>query len=136
MPSNKTLTFTVGAKGGVCARGLQRFPVTLYFEQWLTLLTHAEELKQFITDHMSELAVYSPKEKTADSSKNPDAKFSLTKDEIAAIDPIVAKLTEDLDMPQAVKIATIKALAEGGNKVTFEQYKLVFEAIQAHKAAQ
>ena len=33
-----TLEFRVGEKGGVSVYGLGRFPVTLYYEQWIRLL--------------------------------------------------------------------------------------------------
>ena len=35
--------------------GLGRFPVTLYKEQWLKLLTLAEEIKKFIAENESRL---------------------------------------------------------------------------------
>jgi hypothetical protein len=34
------LEFRVGAKGGVSVYGLGRFPVTLYYEQWVRLLDY------------------------------------------------------------------------------------------------
>jgi hypothetical protein len=41
--------FKVGEKGGVSVYGLNsRFPVTMYFEQWLRLFAHEAELKAFI----------------------------------------------------------------------------------------
>jgi hypothetical protein len=45
----------VSEKGGVSVYGLGRFPVTLYKEQWLKLLTMADELKQFIAENESRL---------------------------------------------------------------------------------
>ena len=35
----------VSDKGGVSAYGLGRFPVTLYYEQWVRLLDKAHELR-------------------------------------------------------------------------------------------
>jgi len=35
------LEFKVGEKGGVSVYGLGRFPVTLYYEQWIRLLDTA-----------------------------------------------------------------------------------------------
>jgi hypothetical protein len=34
---------------------LGRFPVTLYFEQWHKLLTHADELRTFLEANKSKL---------------------------------------------------------------------------------
>jgi hypothetical protein len=38
----------VSEKGALSVYGMGRFPVTLYKEQWLRLLTMAEEIKSFI----------------------------------------------------------------------------------------
>jgi hypothetical protein len=38
----------VSEKGGVSVYGLGRFPVTLYKEQWLTLIEKAPEIESFI----------------------------------------------------------------------------------------
>lgn len=45
------MRFAVSQKGGVSVYGLQRFPVTLYCNQWFKLLSQCEELKQFIRDN-------------------------------------------------------------------------------------
>lgn len=50
-----TLSMRVSAKGAVSIYGMGRFPVTLYKEQWLKLLTVTDDLKQFIIDHDHEL---------------------------------------------------------------------------------
>ena len=42
------LEFRVGEKGGVSVYGLGRFPVTLYYEQWIRLLNAAEKLREFL----------------------------------------------------------------------------------------
>lgn len=49
------LTFRVGAKGGVSVYGLGRFPVTLYFGQWVRLLDAAAELRAFLETNKSDL---------------------------------------------------------------------------------
>src|SRR6267143_1950792 len=41
-----SLDFKVGEKGGVSVYGLGRFPVTLYYEQWMRLLGASEDLKK------------------------------------------------------------------------------------------
>jgi hypothetical protein len=53
------LEFRVGEKGGVSVYGLGRFPVTLYYEQWLKLLDTAEELKAFMESNKSRLKLRS-----------------------------------------------------------------------------
>lgn len=42
------LEFRVGEKGGVSVYGLGRFPVTLYYEQWIRLLDASSDLRQFL----------------------------------------------------------------------------------------
>ena len=44
------LEFKVGEKGGVSVYGLGRFPVTLYYEQWVRLLDGAEKLRTFLEE--------------------------------------------------------------------------------------
>lgn len=43
-----SLDFRVSEKGGVSVYGLGRFPVTLYYEQWMRLLDHVDELREFL----------------------------------------------------------------------------------------
>jgi hypothetical protein len=50
-----TLEFRVGEKGGVSVYGLGRFPVTLYYEQWIRLLDAAENLRTFLEENKSRL---------------------------------------------------------------------------------
>lgn len=50
-----TIDFKVSEKGGVSVYGLGRFPVTLYYEQWVRLLDHAEQIKQFMEENKSRL---------------------------------------------------------------------------------
>jgi hypothetical protein len=50
-----TLEFRVGAKGGVSVYGLGRFPVTLYYEQWIRLLDAGEGLRSFLEENKSGL---------------------------------------------------------------------------------
>ena len=49
------LEFRVGEKGGVSVYGLGRFPVTLYYEQWIRLLDAAEELRAFLEKNKARL---------------------------------------------------------------------------------
>ena len=50
-----SLEFRVGEKGGVSVYGLGRFPVTLYYEQWIRLLDIAGELREFLEANKSKL---------------------------------------------------------------------------------
>ena len=49
------LEFRVGDKGGVSVYGLGRFPVTLYYEQWIKLLDAKEDLVAFLEANKSRL---------------------------------------------------------------------------------
>jgi|SRR5713101_3714209 len=55
----KSLHFKVSLKGGISVYGLQRFPVTLYREQWERLFhpVEANKLLDFIKEHSDELKV-------------------------------------------------------------------------------
>ena len=50
-----TISFKVSDKGGVSVYGLGRFPVTLYYEQWLKLLDRAQDLRDFLEENKSKL---------------------------------------------------------------------------------
>jgi hypothetical protein len=45
------LEFRVGEKGGVSVYGLGRFPVTLYYEQWVRLLDAVPQLRTFLDEN-------------------------------------------------------------------------------------
>lgn len=49
------LEFRVGEKGGVSVYGLGRFPVTLYYEQWIRLLDLAGDLREFLEENKHRL---------------------------------------------------------------------------------
>ena len=44
----RPLSFKVSEKGAVSVYGLQRFPVTLYAEQWTRLLDEGDKIRAFI----------------------------------------------------------------------------------------
>jgi hypothetical protein len=46
----------VSDKGAVSAYGLQRFPITLYSEQWTRLLAEKDAILAFIEAHKGELS--------------------------------------------------------------------------------
>jgi hypothetical protein len=45
------LPLKVSEKGGLSVYGLGRFPVTLYKEQWVRLLDHADEIRSFLKEN-------------------------------------------------------------------------------------
>ncbi len=49
------LRLKVSEKGGLSVYGLGRFPVTLYKEQWIRLLEHADEIKSFLKENDQQL---------------------------------------------------------------------------------
>lgn len=49
------LDFRVGEKGGVSVYGLGRFPVTLYYEQWIRLLDSSDQLRPFLEENKGKL---------------------------------------------------------------------------------
>jgi len=48
-----SLEFRVSEKGGVSVYGLGRFPVTLYYEQWIRLLDVSKDLRDFLEENKS-----------------------------------------------------------------------------------
>lgn len=121
MQSNPDLMIGIGEKGGISVYGLQRFPVTMYAEQWQRLLDEqvTTEILLFAEEHRELLSDGKPGAVKADSE---DRTFSIKADEIALVAAESARLTAAGDMPGAVKYATIKAVAEANKgKVSFEQ---------------
>ena len=53
------IEFKIGEKGGVSVYGLGRFPVTLYYEQWIRLLDSADSLRSFLEENKSKLKLKS-----------------------------------------------------------------------------
>jgi hypothetical protein len=47
-PGRGKLSMKVSEKGALSVYGMGRFPVTLYKEQWLRLLTVADDIRAFI----------------------------------------------------------------------------------------
>ena len=50
-----SIEFRVSEKGGASVYGLGRFPVTLYYEQWVRLLAAADELRAFLEENKDKL---------------------------------------------------------------------------------
>jgi len=54
---SRPTTIKVSEKGAVSVYGLGRFPVTLYKEQWVKLLSMTEDIRRFIAENDSRLRV-------------------------------------------------------------------------------
>jgi hypothetical protein len=54
------IEFKVSEKGGVSVYGLGRFPVTLYYEQWIRLLDASEPLRNFLEENKGKLKLKTP----------------------------------------------------------------------------
>jgi hypothetical protein len=54
-PRSNVMNFKVSDKGGVSVYGLGRFPVTLYYGQWIRLLDRAQDLREFLEVNKSKL---------------------------------------------------------------------------------
>lgn len=54
-PTPGTLSMKVSEKGALSIYGMGRFPVTLYKEQWLKLLSITEDIKKFIAENEDRL---------------------------------------------------------------------------------
>jgi hypothetical protein len=50
-----SMSFKVSDKGGVSVYGLGRFPVTLYYEQWIKLSDRAQDLRDFLEENKNKL---------------------------------------------------------------------------------
>ncbi len=59
------LEFRVSDKGAVSVYRLGRFPVTLYYEQWVRLLDHTEELRAFLEANKDKLKLKGQREAAA-----------------------------------------------------------------------
>jgi hypothetical protein len=134
MQSNPEIGIGIGEKGGISlyVRG-QRFPVTLYFEQWELVLAEpvVAEIKAFALEHADLLAdkpEYGKKEKA-----EPVRMIGITDAEMKLVDAEIARLTDAADVPGAVKYATIKNAAErNGGKLAVEDMIDVY-ALKAKK---
>lgn len=53
--SARGISLKVSQKGALSLYGMGRFPVTLYKEQWLTILDMADGIRTFIVDNNAQL---------------------------------------------------------------------------------
>ena len=56
MAAKQTITFKVSEKGALSVYGLQRWPVTLYKQQWVRLVKAMPQLEAFISANDGALA--------------------------------------------------------------------------------
>ena len=56
----RAVDFKVSEKGAVSVYGLGRFPVTLYYEQWVRLLDHVDQLREFLEENTASLKLKQP----------------------------------------------------------------------------
>jgi len=54
--ANNKISFKIGDKGGLSVYHGSRFPTTLYYSQWLKVLTHADEILTYLEAHKAQLA--------------------------------------------------------------------------------
>jgi hypothetical protein len=57
---SNNLQFKVSEKGGLSVYGLGRFPITLYYEQWIRLLDQHEALREFLEANKARLKLKEP----------------------------------------------------------------------------
>lgn len=73
--SLKPLEFVIGNKRNVSIKGLQRFPVTLYANQWTRILDAADDLRKFIETNKDKLDFKgAPSDTAEESSEEPAEK--------------------------------------------------------------
>jgi hypothetical protein len=54
------LSFKVSEKGAVSVYGMGRFPVTLYYEQWIRLFAAAGDITAFMEENKAKLKLKEP----------------------------------------------------------------------------
>jgi len=55
-PLSNGLALKVAEKGGLSVYGLNRFPITLYKDQWKSLLEVSTEILEYLESHNDQLA--------------------------------------------------------------------------------
>jgi len=63
-----SIDYKVSEKGAVSVYGLGRFPVTLYYEQWIRLLDNSDALRQFMEENKGSLKLKTTEAAPAPSS--------------------------------------------------------------------
>src|SRR5271157_5265266 len=120
MQSNPDLMIGVGEKGGISIYGLQRFPVTLFWEQWEQLVDEEviAELATFAEANKAQLSDGRATKTGLDKAEG----YTINASDIAVIEAEAAKLQASGDVNGAIKFNTIKAVAQlNKNRVTPEQ---------------
>jgi len=131
MGSNPDLMIGVGEKGGVSIYGLQRFPVTLFQDQWLQLLDEEviAELVGFIETNKAILS--SGREAVAKGK--PDEGYTVNAGDVAIVAAEAERLTAAGDVKGAIKYNTIKAVAELNKFKVSPEHMLEIMTLKARK---
>ena len=130
MESDPELSIGVSEKGGISIYGLQRFPVTMYYEQWCRLIPRETvdlfgmELHNFASQQKEHLSNGRPQ---VEKASKPEL---ITLDSVSesALDAVIAEAKTANDFDKAVKYATIKATAKSqGGKIAVEDMIEVYK---------
>lgn len=115
MDSDNTLMIGIGEKGGIAIYGIQRFPVTLYWEQWKRLLGVSAEIEAFAETNAALLSDGKPQSSKSVASGDNGMKVNTA--DIAVLAAEADRLTQAGDTVGAVKYATLKGVAEVTGKL-------------------
>lgn len=108
--TDESLLIGVGAKGGISIYGFQRFPVTLYWEQWQQIknLFDSGEFEAFAEEHKSFLSTKAQIDRSIEKTDL----YTVNASDLIPVQMKAEELTKAGDIAGAVKYATIKASAE------------------------
>ena len=115
------ISFKIGEKGGVSVLGLQRFPITLYYDQWIRLLDGkvAGALLDFLEENKDKLSTKPVIDK--DAAKSAKVKgVTLSKIEADMLPGLMVKHSKEPEV--LARLATVKAAHDVNGKVPFEAY--------------
>ncbi len=129
---NPKILLGIGEKGGISVYGLQRFPVTLFFEQWEMLLgehptegTIAAEIINMGVEHADLLA--EPEARGDKAKADPVRTIGVTDAEKALVVAAYDKAKQAGDFDGAVKYATIKQAIDRTGKLPVEDMVEVYK---------
>ena len=132
IPADPEMMHGVSEKGGISVYGLQRFPVTLYLEQWERLFACAADILAYGMENAASLSDGRPL-KVSKTETGENRTINVLPEELALVDAAIATAKDALDMDTAVKYATIKATASrNGGKLPVEDMLAVY-SLKARK---
>lgn len=108
--TDESLMMGVGAKGGISVYGLQRFPITLYWEQWkqIRALFDSGEFEEFATEHAASLSEKESYQRNVDKTDL----YTVNAADLVFVQQAADKAKTAGDLDGAIKYATIKKSAE------------------------